>query len=209
VTAALLPADGLELDPAVPQPPFGWSVSLPADWVRLDTAPATWRRSATRLVDDRYAGRTLRAAERRAVFGVVEQLVADCQRAGAALSLLQLGRMSTGAVGSAGLQLGWYGSAPEPASLATVRDSLPRTGVVTDVDTPAGRALLHVDVAMTVPLGGTTRVRSEVRQLFLPLPATCWTAVVSAATGHPELRRMLADVVLAVGRSIRVQDGAA
>ena len=104
------------VDPAVPQPPCGWTVSVPADWTRLDTAPATWARSAGRLVTERFAGRS--AAERRAAYGVVEQLVADCQRARAALSLLRLGRMSTGAVGSAGLHLGWYDSAPEPAGLA-------------------------------------------------------------------------------------------
>jgi hypothetical protein len=199
----VLPAGGrLTLDPTVPHPPFAWSIGLPADWALLDTNPASWQRSAIRLLDDRFAGRTLKAAERRAVHGFLEQLVADCQRAGAAFSVLQLGRLSTGAVGSAGLHLGWYDSAPVPAGLAAVRDGLPRTGVVEEVTTSAGTALLHVDVAVSVPPGTTTRVRSAVRQFFLPLPGTTWTAVLSAATGHPELHRVLAEVVLAVGRSI-------
>ena len=204
---ATVPVVEPAVDPAVPQPPFGWTVSVPTDWVRLDTAPATWARSAGRLVTERFAART--AAERRVAYGVVEQLVADCQRARAAVSMLLLGRMSTGATGSAGLHLGWYDSAPEPAGLAAVRDALPRTGISEQVATPAGPALLHVDVAMTVPPGGGARVRSEVRQLFLPFPGTTWTAVVSAATGHPELHRVVAEVVLAVGRGIRIRTGAA
>jgi hypothetical protein len=203
VTTLLPASERLRLDPGVPHPPFAWSVGLPSDWALLDTDPASWQRSATRLLDERFAGRGLRAAERRAVLGVLEQLVADCQRAGAALSLLRLGRLSTGAVGSAGLHLGWYDSAPEPATLAPVRDGLPRTGVTEQVSTPAGTALLHVDVAVAVPPGTASRVRSEVRQLFLPLPGTSWTAVLSAATGHPELHRVVAEVILAVGRSIR------
>jgi hypothetical protein len=82
---------------------------------------------------------------------------------------------------------------------------------VEEVETPIGPGLLHRDVASTVPPGGLTRVRSTVLQLFLPVPGTTWTAVLSAATPHPEMEQVLTDVIVAVGRSIApaTQDDAA
>jgi hypothetical protein len=158
------------------------------------------------MVDDRFAGRRVRAAERRQVLEFVEQLVADCQRSGAALSMLQLGRMSTGTVGSAGLHLGWFDSAPDPAGLVLVREVLPTTGTVKEVDTPCGPALLHRDTASTMPPGGLTRIRSTVLQLFLPIDGTTWTAVLSAATAHPEMERVVDEVIVAVAGSITPTD---
>ncbi|WP_416904811.1 hypothetical protein [Micromonospora echinospora] len=201
-----LPASDLKINSHAPHPPFPWTVAIPSDWVLLDTNPESWQRNAERIVDDRFHGRRLRAAERRAVLDFLEQLVADCQRAGAALSMVQLGRMSTGAVGSAGLHLGWFDSAPQPAGLALVRQSLARTGTVEEVETPRGPGLLHRDVAFTVPPGALTRVRSTVLQLYLPLRGTTWTAVLSAATPHPELERVLADVIVAVARAVSPAD---
>ncbi|MEV7331042.1 hypothetical protein [Micromonospora sp. NPDC093244] len=201
-----LPAHDLKLNPHAPHPEFAWFIGIPSDWALLDTHPESWQRSAARMVDDRFFGQRLRAAERRAVLQFLEQLVADCQRAGAALSLVQLGRMSSGTVGSAGLHLGWFNSAPQPAGLALVRQTLPRTGTAEEVETPAGPGVLHRDVASTVPPGGLTRVRSAVLQLFLPLPGTTWTAVLSAATPHPEMEQVLTEVTVAVARSIKPAD---
>lgn len=197
-----LPAEQLSLNPNVTHPSFPWLIGIPSSWALLDTNPASWQRSAARLVDERFAGRSLKAAERRGVLGFVEQLVADCQRANATLSMIQLGRMSTGTIGSAGLHLAWFDSRTEPASLALVRQSLPRSGVVEEVDTAAGTGLLHTDQASIVPPGAITRVRSQVLQFFLPLPASTWTAVLSAATPHPEMEAMLRELIIEVGGSI-------
>jgi hypothetical protein len=204
-TGPLLAPD-LRLNPDAPHPPFPWVIGIPSDWIMLDTHPGTWDRNAVRLVDERFAGRRLPAQERRQVLGFLEQLVADCQRAGASLSLVQLGRMSTGEVGSAGLHLGWFNSAPEPASLAVVRQSLPGTGLVTPVETPAGPALLHRDEASVVPPGGLARVRSTVLQLYLALAGTTWTALLSTATPHPQMQPVLDDLVVAMARSLRPLD---
>lgn len=201
-----LPAGDLKLNPNATHPPFPWVIGIPADWVLLDTNPESWQRSAGRMVDERFHGQRLRAAERRAVVEFIEQLVADCQRAGAALSLIQLGRMSNGAVGSAGLHLGWFDSDPNPAGLALVREALPRTGTTTEVETPAGVGLLHRDTASTVPPGAMTRVRSTVLQLYLPLAGTTWMAVLSAATPHPDLEPMLDTAIVAVAQSISPAD---
>src|SRR6266545_4680803 len=175
-----LPASDMALNPAVPHPPFAWFIGVPADWAVLDTNPQSWQHNAERLVDDRFSGRRLRAAERRAALDFLEQLVAECQRAGAALSMVQLGRLSTGAAGSAGMHLGWFDSAPNKA----------------------GPGLLHRDTASTVPPGATSRVRSTVLQLFLPIAGTTWTAVLSAATPHPEMEPVLENLIVAVARSI-------
>lgn len=203
-----LPAEQLSLNPDVTHPPFPWLIGIPSRWALLDTNPASWQRSAARLVDERFAGRSLKAAERRGVLGFVEQLVADCQRANATLSMIQLGRMSTGAIGSAGLHLAWFDSRTEPASLALVRQSLPRSGLVEEVSAAAGPGLLHTDHASIVPPGATTRVRSQVLQFFLPLPGSTWTAVLSAATPHPEMEAMLRELIIEVGGSIERADEA-
>lgn len=205
-TLSPLPSSDLKLNPNVAHPPFAWVIGIPSDWMLLDTNPQSWQRSAERMVDDRFAGRRIRAAERRQVLDFVEQLVADCQRSGAALSMLQLGRMSTGQVGSAGLHLGWFDSTPDPAGLVLVREALPTTGTVEEVQTPCGPALLHRDTATTVPPGGLVRVRSTVLQLFLPVEGTTWTAVLSAATAHPELERVVDEVIVAVAGSIMPTD---
>lgn len=201
-----LPSSDLKLNPNAPHPPFPWLIGIPPDWALLDTHPESWQRSAGRMVDDRFYGQRIRPAERRAILDFVEQLVADCQRAGAALSMVRLGRMSTGTVGSAGLHLGWFDSAPDPAGLSLVRETLPRTGTVEEVETPAGPALLHRDSTSTVPPGGTTRVRSTVWQLYLPVTGTTWTAVLSAATPHPELETTLSSLIVAVAQSIAPAD---
>ncbi len=200
------PAEQLSLNPDVTHPPFPWLIDIPSTWALLDTTPASWQRSASRLVDERFAGRSLTAAQRRGVRGFLEQLIADCQRAGATLSMIQLGRMSTGAIGSAGLHLAWFDSRTEPASLALVRQILPRSGVVEEVGTPSGPGLLHTDQASSVPPGAAARVRSQVWQFFLPLPASTWTALVSAATPHPEMETMLRELVVAVASSIQRAD---
>jgi hypothetical protein len=207
-TAGPSPAEPLSLNPGVPHPPFPWLIDIPSTWSLLDTNPASWQRSASRLVDERFAGRSLKAAERRAVRDFLEQLVADCQRADATLSLIQLGRMSTGAIGSAGLHLAWFNSRTEPASLALVRQTLPRSGIIEEIDTPSGPGLLHTDQASIVPPGATTRVRSQVWQFFLPLPASTWTALLSAASPHPEMAAMLHELIVGVARSIRRADEA-
>jgi hypothetical protein len=202
-----LPAEDLQLNPNAAHPPVPWLIGVPADWAVLDTNPATWKRNAERLVDDRFFGRKLAAADRRAALGFLEQLVADCQRSGAVLSMVQLGRLSTGEVGSAGLHLGWFDSAPDPAGLALVRESLPTTGIVRELDTASGPALLHQDTASVVPPGASTRVRSTVLQLFLPVSGTTWTAVLSAATPHPEMEPVLDQLIVAIARSIQLVDG--
>jgi len=205
-TLGPMPSADLRLNPNAAHPPFAWFIGVPTDWSLLDTNPQSWRLSAERTVDDRFHGRQLRAAERRAVLGFIEQLVADCQRAGAALSLLQLGRLSSGSVGSAGLHLGWFDSGPDLAGLTLVRDALPRTGTVTEIDAPVGVGLLHRDTALTVPPGGTGRVRSAVFQLYLPVAGTTWTAVLSAATPHTELEPVLEELIAAVAGSIELAE---
>jgi hypothetical protein len=207
VTLNPLPAENLKLNPDATHPPFAWLIGIPADWALLDTNPTSWERSAERLVDDRFFGRKLAAADRRAALDFLEQLVADCQRADAILSLVQLGRLASGAVGSAGLHLGWFDSSPNPAGLTLVREALPTTGTATEVETVSGPGLLHRDVASIAPPGTFTRVRSTVFQLYLPLDGTTWTAVLSAATPHPELEPVLENVIVAVAKSIRREGG--
>jgi hypothetical protein len=198
----LLPEDGLQLNPDAVHPPFAWQVALPADWTVLDTHPATWQRSLERLVDDRFAGQRLKAADRRQVLGFLDELVAACQRASTLISLVHIGRLASGGVASAGLQLAWYDSAPEPAGLAWVRQAAGRQGVVEEITTPAGTALLQQDRLSITPPATANRVSVRSLQVFLPLVGRTWTAVAATAGAHPEMQPFLRDLVITVAGSI-------
>lgn len=202
----LLPEAGLRLNPDAPHPPFPWHVALPSDWAILDTHPSSWQRSAERLVDEQMLGQRMKSAERRAVLTFMDDLVASCQRAGTLVSLVRIGRLTTGAIGSAGLHLAWYDSTPEEASLATVRRAAGRQGLVEEIETDAGTVILQRDrLRSTVP-GGNQQVGLISLQAFLPLTGRCWTAVVATACAHPEMQTVLQELVLAVVGSIQPLD---
>jgi hypothetical protein len=172
----------------------------------LDTHPATWQRGLERLVDERLAGRRLRAADRRELMSHLEDLVISAQRGGVLISLVQIGVLSGGGVASAGLHLAWYDSSPAPATLATVRQAVGRQGVIEEIDTVAGTVLLQRD-RMTAAVPGSTARRSlNSLQAFLPLPGRTWTAVVATASAQPEMTDLLRDLVLATAGSIQPVD---
>jgi len=203
-TLAGLTGERIELNPDVPFPPFPVWLRLPAAWSRLDSNPGTWRRSADQLIDTTFRGSRLPAKERRDIVALLEGLVADCQRAGAALSLLTVGRRAAGGAASFGLHLAFAGDG-RPASVGRVHDILPRTGVATPVNTEAGPGVLHRDrMTMVVPGTAEIAVLTTV-QAFVPIPDTTWTVVLSSASAYPELTDALESMVRAAAESVRVE----
>lgn len=201
---AELTGERVELDPDVPFPPFPVWLRLPAAWSRLDSNPATWRRSADELIDTTFRGFRLPAKERRDIVALLEGLVADCQRAGAALSLLTVGRRAAGGAASFGLHLA-FADDGRPASVGRVHDILPRTGVATLISTDAGPAVLHRD-RMTMVVPGTAEVAVLTTiQAFVPIPETTWTVVLASASAYPELTDALASMVRAAAGSVRLE----
>lgn len=200
-----LPPEGWLLDPDAARPPFEWQVYLPTGpaWSILDTYPASWLRSADRLIDSHLAGRRLRTAERKAVLAFVGELVAACQLAGTVLSLIQIGALDEATLSTAGLHLAWYDSAPDLASLATVRSAAATTGIIEEVDTPAGPLILQQDFRAVSPGGSDRRVGVTSLQAFLPVPGHTWTVIVATSTPHPEMVDFLRAVVVAVAGSIQ------
>jgi hypothetical protein len=195
-------AEEVELNPEAPQPPFPLYLDLPRTWTFLDTNPATWERSAQNMLDTTFHRSKLSARERREVMGFFDQLVADCQQAGAALSLIQVGRLSEGGAASLGIHLA-FGDEGQPASLASVRDSLPRTGTVTEVDSGVGPALLHSERMTMVPPGATELAALTSIQIFVPIPGTTWTAVFATASAYPELTDPVEQLLRAIVASFR------
>lgn len=203
-TLAELPGDRIDLDPDVPFPPFPLWLRLPASWSRLDTHPATWRRSADELIDTTFRGSRLPAKERRDIVALLEGLVADCQRAGAALSLITVGRRAAGGAASFGLHLA-FASDGRPASPGRVHDVLPRTGVAAEISTEVGPAVLHRD-RMTMVVPGTAEIAVLTTiQAFVPIPDTSWTVVLSSASAYPELTDALESLVRQAAESVRVE----
>jgi hypothetical protein len=195
--------DGLPLNPDVTQPPFPVWMSLPAAWSLLDTNPGSWRRSADELIDTTFRGSKLPAAERKTFLGFFESLVADCQAAGACVSLISVGRREGGGAASAGIHLA-FADDGVPASLGRVQDMVPRAGTRTELDTPLGPALLQRErMSMLIPGTGTLAALTSL-QIFLPIPDTTWTAVLASASAYPELTDRLEHLLVEIARSVTV-----
>ena len=203
-----LVAERIDLNPDVPFPPFPVWIRLPATWSRLDTNPTTWRRSAGELIDTTFRGARLPAKERREVVSVLEGLVADCQRAGAALSLITVGPRQAGGAVSFGLHLA-FASDGSPASVGRVRDILPRTGVADELATESGPAVVHRDrVTMMVP--GTADIAAlTCIQVFVPIPGTSWTVVLSTASAYPDQTDALESLIRSAAQSVRTDPSGA
>ncbi|MTD15258.1 hypothetical protein GIS00_15050 [Nakamurella sp. YIM 132087] len=197
-----LPAEHVELDPAAPRPPFPLWMRLPAEWSLLDTNPATWQRSAEELVRTSFGGGKLPAAERRGVLSVLEDLVADCQRAGSALNLVTVGRLKAGTAFSAGIHVAFAGD-ERPATLGRVQDVLSRSGTTTEIGTASGPALLHRDRSTMVVPGTATIAALTNLQIFLPFAGTTWTAVLSTSSAFDELTPRLEALVREMAAGIR------
>lgn len=195
----------IELDPDVPFPPFPLWLRVPADWSRLDCHPSTWLRSAGDLIDTTFGGSRLPASERRSVLVFLEGLVADCQRAGAVFSLLTVGRRAAGGAASLGLHLA-FANDGRAADIARVKDILPRTGTTEEISAACGPAVLHRErMTMVVPGTGDIVALTSL-QIFVPLPGTTWTAVLSTACAHPELTEPLAALLRGVAESLRTTE---
>jgi hypothetical protein len=202
-TLAELPHAHIELDPDAPRPPFPLWMQMPGAWSLLDTHPSTWKRSAQQLIDTTWHGSGLPAAEKRTVLKVLEDLVADCQRAGAALNLVILGQLEPGTAFSAGIHLAFAGDR-RPASLGRVHDMLGSGGTTVEIDTASGPAVLHRSRSTMVVPGTAKIVAMTTAQVFLPFPGTNWTAVLSTSSAFPALTEPLVALLRRIAASIRL-----
>ena len=198
----MIPQQGFQLNPAASHPPFSWWVDLPSDWSVIDSHPSSWKLSAERLIDAQFAGRRLNAAHRRAVHAEIEKLVAAAQQGNVLLSLLHIQRLSSGGVASAGINLAWYDSSPDPASIELVQAALTGRGSVSAHGTTTDPLLLHTefDTGRSPFLAEPVELISL--QAYRPLPRSCWTAVVATSV-QAELRATLESIVLGVAASVR------
>ncbi len=195
-------SERVELNPDAPRPSFPLFMDLPATWCLLDTNPSSWERSAQTMIYTTFRGSRLGAKERREVMAFFDQLVADCQRAGATLSLIQLGRLNQGGAASLGIHLA-FGDEGQPATVEMVRDTLPRNGITREVRSGVGPALLHSERMTMVPPGATELVAMTSVQIFVPIPDTTWTAVFATASAYPELTEPVEQLLTRIVESFR------
>jgi hypothetical protein len=192
----------------VGQPPFAFRIEGPDDWMLLETAPSTWKRSVERLLADRAVelGR-LPAGQRRQLMTLLEDMVAAAQQTGVVLSLVKLARDASDRLFCGSLALSWYDAAPVPADLAFARLAAGDAGRVEELDTPAGPALLRREtLPRPIPateLFGDTMTHSA--QAFLPVPGTSWTALVTGTVGRADHAGLLDRLVGRMAGSLRVQ----
>lgn len=192
----------------VGRPPFAFHIQGPDDWMLLETAPSTWKRSVERLLADRAVelGR-LPARPRRELMTLLEDMVAAAQQTGVVLSLVKLARDPADRLFCGSLALSWYDAAPVRADLAFARLAAGDAGQVEELDTPAGPALLRRQtLAQPIPaaeLLGDGRTHSA--QAFLPVPGTSWTALVTGTVGHADHAGLLDLLVRRMVGSLRVE----
>lgn len=199
--------DTLALNPEAPFPPFPVYLSVPATWTVLDTNPATWQRSAEQMIDTTFQGSKVTGRERRQIVSFFGEVVAHCQQAGTALSLLQVGRLREGVAASLGIHLAFVDEKHE-SSLGAIRDSLPRTGTAVEIPTAVGPALQHSERSTFLPPGATELVAMTSIQVFVPLPSSTWTLVLATSCAHPELTEPLTLLMQRIAASVRLtEDG--
>ena len=192
----------------VGQPPFAFRIEGPDDWMLLETAPNTWKRSVERLLADRAVelGR-LPGGQRRQLLTLLEDMVAAAQQTGVVLSLVKLARDASDRLFCGSLALSWYDAAPVRADLAFARLAAGDAGRVEELDTPAGPALLRREtlpqpIPAAEPFGdGMTHSA----QAFLPVPGTSWTALVTGTVGRADHADLLDRLVGRMVGSLRVQ----
>lgn len=195
-------SERVELNPDVPRPSFPLFMDLPATWSMLDTNPSSWERSAQKMIDTTFRGSRLAGKERREVMAFFDQLVADCQQAGATISLIQVGRLQQGGAASLGIHLA-FGDEGQPATVEMVRDTLPRNGITREVSSGVGPAVLHSERMTMVPPGATELVALTSIQIFVPIPDTSWTAVFATASAYPELTEPVEQLLIRIVESFR------
>jgi hypothetical protein len=192
----------------VGQPPFAFRIQGPDDWMLLETAPNTWKRSLERLLADRAVelGR-LPGRQRRQLMTLLEDIVAAAQQTGVVLSLVKLARDASDRLFCGSLALSWYDAAPVRADLAFARLAAGDAGRVRELDTPAGPALLRREaLSQSIPateLFGDGMIHSA--QAFLPVPGTSWTALVTGTVGRADHADLLDLLVRRMVGSLRVQ----
>ena len=192
----------------VGRPPFAFRIQGPDEWMLLETAPNTWKRSVERVLADRAVelGR-LPGRQRRQLATLLEDLVAAAQQAGVVLCLVKLARDAGERLFCGSLALSWYDAAPLSADLAFARLAAGDAGRVEELDTPAGPALIRREaLPQPIPalelLGGGP---SHSAQAFLPIAGTGWTALVTGTVGRSDHADLLDLLVRRMVGSLRVQ----
>jgi hypothetical protein len=192
----------------VGQPPFAFRIEGPDDWLLLETAPSTWKRSVERLLADRAEelGR-LPGRRRRQLLALLEDVVAAAQQTGVVLSLVKLARDASDRLFCGSLSLSWYDAAPVSADLAFARLAAGDAGRVEELDTPAGPALLRRET-LRQPNPATEWFgdgMTHSAQAFLPVPGTSWTALVTGTVVSADHAGLLDQLVARMVGSLRVQ----
>lgn len=190
----------------VGRPPFGFRIQGPDDWMLLETAPSTWRRSLERLLREHPGAYRQRASLRREATTLLEEVVAVAQQTGVLLCLAKLARDPQGGRFCGSLTLSWYDSTPVAADLAFARLVAGPADRLEELDTPAGGGLLRCETGEGPPawreLAGDGRVASA--QALVPVPGTCWTALISGTVGGAEYAELLERLVRRMAGSLRV-----
>ena len=198
-------SDRLELNPDAAYPPFPVYLAVPTTWTLLDTNPASWERSAERMVDETFHGARVTGKERRQIIGFFGQLVEQCQQAGAALSILQVGRLREGVAASLGVHIAFVDEQTE-STVGRIRDSLPRTGTIVELDSGVGPAIQRSERSTFMPPGSGQLVSMTSIQIFAPIQGTSWTVVLATASAYPELTEPVTDLLQNIAVSLRLTE---
>ncbi|AKK06272.1 hypothetical protein CMUST_09780 [Corynebacterium mustelae] len=191
----------IEYHPDAPRPQFMWSASLPSTWRIIETHPARWKVCAERLVRDYIPGVRLSASDRKLVMAKLEEVVAQSQKTGVLLALVQPGIVDE-QVSAVTLLLRWVDTAPSPASVLAIEKEL--TSKDPQVER-TGNDVPYVVASTSHQAGPITNRRTVfTHQAYIPVSGTSWTLAVSATAPNKETSESVAAIVRRVVEGIKV-----
>jgi hypothetical protein len=194
----------------VGRPPFGFRVSGPDDWLRLDTEPNEWQPSVQRIFANSRDGLgRLSASERRELRELLESVVIAAQETGVILTLVKLARadmQGDGPLFCGNLSLSWYESAPVEADMSFCRLVAGDAEDLEEFEGAAGPALLRCEtVRHQEPWSSMfPGERAFSAQGLVPIEGTFWTALVSGMVNSTEHADLMRKLVRRMAGSIRV-----
>jgi hypothetical protein len=178
------------------RPPFAFRVEVPDDWTVFDTAPESWRRSAQALIGAKRGSERLSPAQRRGALEILADVAAVAQQVGTCVSVVKLAKDPEQRLFWGSLALTWYDSKPIQPDLEFLkvvagkrdRQRVFETDLVTGL-------LVRSETLWVNPLPGImTEGHTYDTQVYLPMPRTTWTALVSGSTvaaAHADLMEKL------------------
>lgn len=194
----------IQFDPGATRPSFLWKVSLPTNWIYVNTHPEASIHQVQSIAEDFIPGRRFRRSEQKQIARQLQATIDAARKGRYLLTLILPGLNEKSEPSAATLFLRWYDSAPDYSSIGTVQRAFEAsTALVEEQSSSQGSAYLTAaNVTQTGPL--SDRRSAYHRQAFIPVADTTWTLVASGTTPDADTDKDMAAVITRIANSVEV-----